>query len=79
MVGLTLEAIDQLQHGGVTVSSTSLTNLLKVEELKCWDAAELIKSSTEQHLDLNLDELQRTPHIHLGESNYPTQIIDNGR
>ena len=77
--GLTIEAIDQLQHGGLTVSSKALNQLLKVEESRCLAAAELIKKSTEQQLDIDVEELKRTPHIHLGETNYPTQIVDNGK
>ena len=77
--GLTVEAIDQLQHGGLTVSGKALSQLLKVEESRCLAAAELIKKSTEQQLDIDVEELKRTPHIHLGESNYPTQIVDNGK
>ena len=76
--GLTLEAMDQLQELGLTVSSKSLTNLLKVEASRRDDAANLIKESTENGVEINLAELQLTPHIHLGKSNFPTRLIDNG-
>ena len=73
-----MEAINQLQHGGMTVSGTSLNQLLCVEEGRCFDALELIRTSTEQQLDIEVEQLKRTPHIHSGETNFPTQIIDNG-
>ena len=37
------------------------------------DAAELIKNSSEQQLDIDVEDLEKTPHIHLGESNCPNQ------
>ena len=72
------DAISQLQQIGLTIGKTSLNTLLKVEMEKCEDAARLIKTTTEKGEELDLEEMSRLPHIHLGESNFPTRTIDNG-
>jgi hypothetical protein len=78
-IGLTLEAIDELQMFGMTLSKVSLNAVLKVEENKFDEAPKYIKSSTEQGKEIDLEKLEESPHIHLGESNFPTTVISNGK
>ena len=76
--GATDELIDQTNAFGLTVSTATMKRLTQSELDTHNSALSYIGSCTATGQKCNLSDLHEKPHIHLGESNFPTKLVQNG-
>lgn len=75
---MSIEACDQLQEMGLTISQTSTKDILKKEMEDYNLIGVTLKEQVEKGKHLDPSQLEIMPHLHLGKSKFPTEIVSNG-